>query len=365
MTNRNVIEGADEIEVTMKDGNKYKAEVIGADPESDVAVIKIDAENLPIIELGDSDALQIGEWVIAVGNPFGLTETVTVGVVSAKGRSGFGVTDYEDFIQTDAAINPGNSGGPLLNLDGEVIGLNTFIVSQSGGYMGISFAIPINMAKAVKDQLLASGKVTRGYIGILMNPDGVTPELAEEFGLEKNGGVLISQVEEDGPAEKAGILPGDIIIKMNDKEIKGNDQFRNTVSLMAPGTKVDLTVYRNGREKKLTVELGSLSESTFAGHVSEIARKLGFQVRELTKDLAQRFGYEAESGVIISGVTQGSEADKAGIELGMLILSVNRQDVSSVAEFNEAIKETEESKRALLLIRHDRITEWLLLRLKD
>ena len=366
LTNNHVVENADKIKVILNDGREFNnAKIIGTDPESDVAVIKIDGEDLPTIELGDSDDLRIGEWVIAVGNPFGLSETVTVGIVSAKGRH-VGITEggYEDFIQTDAAINPGNSGGPLLNLDGKVVGINSAIFSRSGGYMGIGFAIPINMARQVKDQLVDTGKVTRGYIGIGMNPKGITPELAKFFGLEKNTGVLIAEVLEDTPAEKAGLKSGDIILKMNGKDVKDNVSFRNSVSLIKPGTKIKLTVLRGDKEKEITVKIGSKADSLLAKGSSEIGQKLGLQVQDLTIELARKFGYKPGTGVIVTEVVRSSSADRAGIEPGMSILSVNRQEVSSVKEFNDALKKSAKTKEAVLLVKYDRFAWWVVLPLE-
>ncbi len=366
LTNNHVVENADKIKVILNDGREFNnAKVIGTDPESDVAVIKIDSEDLPTIELGDSDDLRIGEWVIAVGNPFGLSETVTVGIVSAKGRY-VGITKggYEDFIQTDAAINPGNSGGPLLNLDGKVIGINSAIFSRSGRYMGIGFAIPINMARQVKDQLVDTGKVTRGYIGIGMNPKGITPELAKSFGLEKNTGVLIAEVLEDTPAEKAGLKSGDIILEMNGKDVKDNISFRNSVSLVKPGTKIKLTILRGDKEKEITVKIGSKADSVLAKGSSEIGQKLGLQVQNLTGELARKFGYKPGTGVVVTEVVRSSSADRAGIEPGMSILSVNRQEVSSVKEFNDALKESANTKEAVLLVKYDRFAWYVVLPLE-
>jgi serine protease Do len=366
ITNNHVVEGADRIKVTLSDGREFNdATIIGTDPDSDIAVIKIDGDDLPTIELGDSDDLEIGEWVIAVGNPFGLSETVTVGVVSAKGRH-VGITEggYEDFIQTDAAINPGNSGGPLLNLDGKAIGINSAIFSRSGGYMGIGFAIPVNMATKIKDQLIASGKVTRGYVGISMNPKGITPELAESFGLEKNAGVLIAEVLQDTPAERAGLKSGDIILKTDGKDVQDNISFRNYVALVKPGDKIKLIVLRGDKEKEITVKVGSKEDSLLAKGSSGIGQKLGLQVQELTGELAQRFGYETGTGVIVTEVLNNSSADDAGILPGMLIISVNRRDINSVKDFNDALKETEKSKKALLLVKYDHFAQYVVLKLE-
>jgi serine protease Do len=369
MTNNHLVGDADEIKVALKDGREFDAEIIGADPRTDVAVIKIDSKDLPVIELGDSDALQVGEWAIAVGNPFGLSETVTVGVVSAKGRSGFGVTQipatgevgYEDFIQTDAAINPGNSGGPLLNLDGKVIGINTFIFSQSGGYMGVGFAIPINMAKMIKDQLIESGRITRGYLGIYM--DQLDAEKAEFFGLDETGGVIITSVAEDSPAEKAKLKEADIILKIDDKKIDGPLTLRNYIVFIKPGKTVKLLVYRDGKKMKIKVKIGSRPDDEVEENASDISKKIGLQVQNISKELARQFDYEVGEGVIVSSVTRGSPAAKKGIEVGMVILSVNQEYVDSVKTFNELLERAKGDK-VLLLVKHGRYAEWVVIKVE-
>jgi len=363
LTNNHVVAEVDKITVVLKDGRKLDAKVIGTDEKSEVALIKVEAANLPTVELGDSDELEVGEWVIAVGNPFGLAETVTVGVVSAKGRQ-IGITDggYEDFIQTDAAINPGNSGGPLLNIDGKVVGINTAIITQSGGYMGVGLAIPINMAKLIKDQLMTKGKVERGYIGVTMNPEGLTQELAESFGLDKNVGVLVTEVEPESPAEKAGLKQGDVILKMNGKDIRTNESLRNTVSLMAPGTKINLTIFRDGKEKEITVEVGSLSKSKFGMEMSDIGKKLGLGVVPINSDAARQFNVKGDQGVVVAEVTSGSPAEDVGIEPGMIILSVNRVYVNTVAEFNQALEQSAKTKKAVLLVKTGRFSQYVVLR---
>ncbi|MBE0537590.1 MAG: DegQ family serine endoprotease [Phycisphaerae bacterium] len=365
LTNNHVVGDADKIVVTLQDGKEYdSAKVIGTDPKSDVALIKIEGEGLPAIELGDSDALDIGEWVIAVGSPFGLQATVTVGVVSAKSR-GVGITEYEDFIQTDAAINPGNSGGPLLNIDGKAVGINTAIFSQSGGYMGIGFAIPINMAKSIEDQLKATGKVTRGYIGIVMHPEKISPELADVFGLKDNKGVLITEVVPESPADKAGLERRDIIRKINGKVVEDWQSFRNEVALLKPGTKINLTVLRDGKEKAFTVEIGSLEEGEMAMlGSSEAAKTLGVQVQELTEEIARRLGFGKARGVIVTEVSQGSPADRAGITPGILIVSVNRRDIATVKEFSEAVEESAKTGKVLLLVRNERYAQYVVVNLK-
>lgn len=363
LTNNHVVGEADKIVVTLRDGKEHQAKLVGTDPGSDVALIKIDAEKLPTIELGDSDALEIGEWVIAVGSPFGLQATVTVGVVSAKSR-GVGITQYEDFIQTDAAINPGNSGGPLLNVDGKAVGINTAIFSQSGRYVGIGFAIPVNMAKSILNQLKETGKVTRGYLGIIMHPEKISSDLAEAFGLKSTNGVLITEVVPDSPAEKAGLERRDVIIKMNDQNVKDWQSFRNAIAMLKPGTRIDLTVVRDGKQKKATVEIGALDESELAmGGASSRVNKLGVQVQELTEELAQRFGYGRAKGVIVTEVAQDSPADRAGITPGILIMSVNRRDVTTVEEFNKAVEEFGKTGKLVLLVRNERFAQYVVVNL--
>jgi serine protease Do len=364
LTNNHVVADVDKITVVLKDGRKLDAKVIGTDDKSEVALIKVEAKDLPIVELGDSDELEVGEWVIAIGNPFGLSETVTVGVVSAKGRQ-VGIMDggYEDFIQTDAAINPGNSGGPLLNIDGKVVGINTAIITQSGGYMGVGLAIPINMARQIKDQLMATGKVERGYIGVTMNPEGLTQELAESFGLDKNVGVLVTEVEPESPADKSGLKQGDVILKMNGKEVRSNESLRNTISLMAPGTKIKLMIFRDGKEKEVSVEVGSLSKSKFGMEMSDTGKKLGLGVVPINSNTARQMNIKGEQGVVVAEVTPNSPAEEAGIEPGMVILSVNRVYVNTVAEFNQALEESAKTKKAVLLVKTGRFSQYVVLRL--
>ncbi|MDD4102073.1 MAG: Do family serine endopeptidase [Kiritimatiellae bacterium] len=353
LTNTHVVGDVDKITVRLADGREFQAKRIGADNKTEVALIKIEADgDLPVLEIGKPDDLQIGEWVVAIGNPFGLKETLTVGVVSAKGRSNIGITDYENFIQTDAAINPGNSGGPLLNIDGEVVGINTAIYSRSGGYMGIGFAVPIDMAMNIKSQLVASGRVTRGYIGVVLNPGQVTEAMAKSFGRNEAGGVLIADVQKDGPADKAGIKSGDILIELNGQKITDISQFRNDVARILPNKKAELVLFRDGKTRKVVVTVGEFPDEEKA-EVEETESeqdldKYGFRIQELTQDLERRFGYEAEKGVIISEVVPGSAAEEAGLRPGMLIMEANRLEVSSVKRFEEAMKK---GKDGSLLLR--------------
>jgi len=364
MTNNHVVSGADRVTVRLLDGRQFQAEIVGTDPHSDVAVVKIDGGDLPVLPLGDSDSLEVGEWVLAIGNPFGLSHTLTAGVVSAKGRSRVGITDYEDFIQTDAAINPGNSGGPLVNLDGKAVGMNTAIFSRSGGYMGIGFAIPINMAKGIADQLIKHGSVTRGYLGVLIQD--LTPDLARSFGLKGRKGVLVAQVTEGSPAEKAGLKQGDIIIGFGGKPVKEVTSFRNRVALIPPGTEEKITILRDGEKKTLTITVGKLPDG--GGETASAARtleKLGLTVKTLTEDMAEQLGYQGETGVVVTRVREGSLAALAGIKPGALIQEVNRKRVRNVEEFEEALRKTPESGMVLLLLREGAYSRYVALRMED
>lgn len=363
LTNNHVVGDADQVKVTLIDGREFKARKIGSDPRSDVAVIKIDTQNLPTLPLGDSDDLEVGEWVIAVGNPFGLSHTLTAGIVSAKGRSGVGITDYEDFIQTDAAINPGNSGGPLVDLNGEAVGINTAIFTRSGGYMGIGFAIPINMAKNIQKQLIEHGTVTRGYLGIVIQD--LTPELAKSFGLDDRKGILVAQVTEGSPAEKAGLRQGDVIIEFDGKEVGKTGEFRNRVSRERPGEKAKIKVLRNGREKKLTVTLGKLPEKELvASAPARSLDQLGLTVKDLTRDLVERFRLQGETGVVVTQVEPDSIADQANIKPGSLIQEVNRNRVRNTQEFNRAVERTPARGTVLLLVKEGQYSRYVALRLE-
>lgn len=362
LTNNHVVGDADTITVKLTDGRQFKARRIGGDEKSDVAVIKIDGNNLPILPLGNSDELEVGEWVIAIGNPFGLAETLTFGIVSAKGRNTVGINDYEDFIQTDAAINPGNSGGPLINLEGQAIGINSAIFSSTGGSVGIGFAIPINMARSIKDQLLRDGKVTRGQLGVIIGE--LTPELADYFGTANLKGVLVSEVMKGSPAERAGLEAGDIILKINNLEVEGIGQLRNTIAMITPGTKVELLIYRNGKEQTVTVSIAELSDTVTQAGASELTSKLGLTVQDLTEETRRYYGLQPGEGVVVSNVAPESRAFEAGIRQRTIIVSVNRQKVGSVQEFGEALKASVETGKVLLLIRDQRYTRFVVLPLE-
>jgi serine protease Do len=366
LTNNHVVGDADNITVRLADEREFKGEIVGTDPQSDVALIRIDAQNLPIIPLGDSDKLEVGEWVIAIGSPFELNQTVTVGVVSAKGRSRMGISDYENFIQTDAAINPGNSGGPLLNIHGEVIGMNTAIFSRSGGYMGIGFAIPINMAKAIKDQLLEKGKVTRGWLGVVIQD--VNEDLAKSFGLDSTRGVLISEVSENSPAAEAGLKAGDVIIRLEGEPMADVTVLRNRVAMIAPGTKVPMTVIRDGKEVRLEVTIGE-QPADFSrmamGRSDMPLHDMGIVLQDLTEELADQFGYEMNQGVLVADVVQGSPAAEAGMKAGQLIEEVNKQRVRNLKELQAVLQASQETDKVLLRVRAGNFSQYIVLRAEE
>jgi serine protease Do len=350
LTNNHVVGDADKITVKTHDGREFLAKRIGTDPKSEVAVIKIEGDRFPYLELGDSTKLDVGEWVIAIGNPFGLSETLTVGVVSAKGRTGVNIADYEEFIQTDAAINPGNSGGPLLNVDAQVVGINTAIYSQNGGNMGIGFAIPSSLVSRIKDQLVKTGKVSRGYLGILLQD--VTAEIAESFGLKEDKGILITDVVKDSPASKQGLKRDDVIVGLNGEKVESAGMFRNSIASTPPGTKVRIGVFRGGKEVELTVETGTLpGVEDVASASGETEDWLGFKVTDLTRESAEQLGYETGEGVLVSDVDGDGAGAQAGIQPGSLIVSVNRVVVHSAKEFGEALEKAKGRKTVLLLVR--------------
>jgi len=361
LTNHHVVENAENITVKFQDGREFDAEIKGTDPKSDIAVLEIEAGDLPALEWGDSTQLDVGEWVVAMGNPFGLSHTLTVGVVSAKGRTSVGISDYEDFIQTDAAINPGNSGGPLVNLEGKVVGVNTAIFSRSGGYMGIGFAIPSQLARHIANALIETGKVVRGYLGIVIQP--LTKDLAESFGIDVSSGILVAQVEDDTPADEAGFRQGDVIVEYEGKEVNDVGDFRNRISLTEPGASRDITVIRDGERRTLKVTIGTLDDSRLlAAGGADTSEELGLVVQNLTPDLAQQFDAEAGEGVVVTDVKPGSVAVMAGIRTGTIILQVDRQPVTNPAEFRRAVKNSSDDNRVLLLVNQGEMQRYVVLR---
>ncbi len=336
---------ADKIKVTLSDEREFDAEIKGRDPETDLAVIKINAKNLPTVKLGDSDKIKVGEWVLAIGNPFGLQHTVTAGIVSAVGRTNMGVTQYEDFIQTDAAINPGNSGGPLVNLDGEVVGINTFIFSRSGGYMGVGFAIPINMAQKVMEQLIEKGKITRGWLGVSIQD--LNEELAKALELKQTKGIVVRQVEVGSPADNAGIKSNDIILKIDGKQIDTTKQLMQIIAGITPGTEVEITILRENKEisKKIKIiEKQSLQNITERKDSTELQDKLGLEVKELTDELAQQYNLKEQKGVIITKVLPDSLAEKAELQAGDLIVEINGYVINNMDDYRKATEKIEEKK---------------------
>ena len=336
--------------VSLNDGRKFDAKLVGSDPQSDVAVIKINAQQLPTVVLGDSDDLSVGEWVVAIGNPFGLSNTITAGIVSAKGRTNVGIANYENFIQTDAAINPGNSGGPLVNLDGEVIGMNTAIFSQSGGYMGIGFAIPINMAKQIKQQLIQSGKVTRGYLGVMIQT--ITDELAQSFNLKQPSGALITDIVDGSPANQSDLKVGDVVIQVNGESVTNTSDFRNRIAILGPGTTVMLTLIRNGNEIEVKSQIGSLNQQAISKNDSIGGNALGVNVETINSKRREDFRLRSRSGVVITNVFPNSPGAEAGLEPGMVIVKINSRDINTKRQFDGAIRRFNQNDSLLLLIEY-------------
>jgi serine protease Do len=357
VTNNHVVAKADEIKVLLGDKRQFKGRVVGTDPKTDIAVVKIDANDLPVIPWGDSDKLQVGEYVLAIGNPFGLNQTVTMGIVSAVGRANVGIAEYEDFIQTDAAINPGNSGGALVNTRGELIGINTAIFTQSGGYMGVGFAVPSVMAKSVMDNLVKTGKVVRGWLGVSIQD--VTPELAKQFSLSESRGALVTDVLENSPAAKAGLQQGDVIVSYDGKPVENPGSLRNHVAETAVGSKVKIGIIRDKKEKELEVaiaeqpkdmtQIGGEKKNAPSDHVSTALA--GLEVSELTPTLARRLGIsKSEKGVVITQIDSGSAGMAAGLRAGDLIVEMNRQPIKSLKDYNRVASKVRKDDSILLLI---------------
>jgi serine protease Do len=337
LTNNHVVQNADSVYVRTQDNREFTARIVGTDPSTDIAVLKIEARNMPILKLGNSDDLRIGEWVMAVGSPLSdrLAHTVTQGIVSAKGRSNIQLIDLEDFIQTDAAINPGNSGGPLLNLDGEVVGINTAIASRSGGFQGIGFAIPSNIAQRVMTSIIETGRVVRAYLGV--TGSNLDQTMAQGFGLESARGALVYEVREGSPAEKAGLKDGDIILEMNGQPVQSFDQMRANIATMNPGTNVRMRVNRNGEMITVNVTLEEMPEDALAGtDMGTQESRLGFTVKDFSGEDAGRYSLNPSlNGVLVTSVNPESEAHARGLREGDLIIAVNRRAVRNVSEFNQ------------------------------
>jgi serine protease Do len=351
LTNAHVVEAAEDINVKLNDKREFKAKVIGSDKRTDVAVIKIEASGLPAVRIGDPERLKVGEWVLAIGSPFGFENTVTAGIVSAKGRS-LPQENYVPFIQTDVAINPGNSGGPLFNLKGEVVGMNSQIYSRTGGFMGLSFAIPIDVAMDITHQLRTTGRVSRGRIGVVIQE--VTKELAESFGLPKAAGALVNSVEKGGPADKAGIEPSDVILKFDGKTVNSTSDLPRIVAQTRPGSKATMQIWRKGAARDVTVTVGEMPEEKVAqrpgrrdSKSGNVVARLGLTVSELSAEQRKELGIGG--GLLVEDV-QGAAA-KAGIRRGDILMALNNQDVKSVEQLTQLLSQFDKAKSVALLIR--------------
>ncbi|HOB31596.1 MAG TPA: DegQ family serine endoprotease [Verrucomicrobiota bacterium] len=348
LSNYHVVEGAEEITVETANGREFTAKLIGTDPPTDIAVLRIDARNLPAATFADSSQLRVGDVVLAIGNPFGIGQTVTAGIVSGTDRTGFGITEYEDFIQTDASINPGNSGGALTDAQGRVVGINTAILTRTGGSQGVGFAVPVNLARAVMEQIIRNGRVVRGYIGVFIQP--VTPALAEAFDVPENKGALVGGVSPDSPGEKAGLREGDVIVEFNGKPVENARDLRFRVSQTPPGTKAPLVVLRDGKKQELNITLGELpreelamggaapgEEQTEAGGFLE-----GLELQELTPLMRQQLNIPRHlNGLIIISVEPGTPAFRATLREGDILLEINRKPVRTIREAAQALRQSE------------------------
>ncbi len=359
MTNNHVVKDMKEIKVTLPGNKEYKAKLIGADADSDVAVIKIDAKDLPAVTWGDSSKLRVGEIVVAVGNPFGLSGTVTNGIVSATGRTNVGIIGYEDFIQTDAPINPGNSGGPLVNINGEVIGINTAIATQSGGYMGVGFTIPSNSAKMVMDQLIKHGKVERGLLGV--NIQDVSESLAKSFGRSDTSGALVSQVVPGSPSEKAGVKAGDIILEFNGHQVTGASQLKNLVGQTKPGSKAKLTIWRDKKTISVDVTIAERTAKSLAAASPKggTSAELGVAVAKVPPDVASNLGLKEGVGVMIQEVDPEGAGASIGLLKGDIILEIDGKQISDLSEFNSAVEQAKKNGIIRLMIQRGGATIFL------
>ena len=362
LTNNHVIDGATDIKVQLSDKREFVAKLVGADPKSDVAVLKIEGKDLPTLPLGDSSQLNVGDLIFAIGDPFGVGETATMGIVSATGRSQLGIEDYENFIQTDAAINPGNSGGAMIDIHGNLVGINTAILSHggSGGNEGVGFAIPMSMAKPVMDQILAHGKVIRGYLGVHIQD--FSPELAKSFNFNQSGGVLIGDVSANTPAANAGLKKGDVIVKLNGQAESDSNDLRNTISQMSPGTQVKLDIWRDGKVQPFTVTLGELpkdKETAESSDDSSSGEIQGIDVQDLTPEISQQLNLPSGThGVVVTSVDPASAAAAAGINRGDLIQEINHKPVTSASQYKQLMSGAS-GQPILLLINRGGITSFV------
>jgi len=367
LTNNHVIDGATDIKVFLNDKREFQAKLIGTDPKTDIAVLKIDASNLPTLPLGDSNQLQVGDLIFAIGDPFGVGETATMGIVSATGRGGFGIESYENFIQTDAAINPGNSGGAMIDIHGNLVGINTAILSHGGGMggeggnEGVGFAIPVSMAKPVMDQILNHGKVVRGYLGVHIQD--LTPELARAFGLKDSGGVLIGDVSSGTPAAQAGLKKGDVILQVNGQPVNASNQLRVQISQFAPGTPIKLQIWRNGGTQDVSLKLAELNEKEekqATGETSGAALE-GVQVQDLTSDISQELNLgPGAHGVVVTSVDPSSPAAAAQPPLsrGDVIQEINHKPINNTSDYQQAMSGADKQP-VLLLVNHGGVTGYV------
>jgi serine protease Do len=349
LTNAHVVERATDIEAVTADGKKHKAKLVGVDRRTDLAVLRLQGGGpFPAATLGDSDRIKVGDWVLAIGSPFGLQQTVTAGIISAKGRS-IGQGPFDDFLQTDAAINPGNSGGPLVNMSGEVVGINSAILSRSGGNVGIGFAIPANMAKRIYTELVAKGKVTRGWLGVSIQP--LTPELAASFGLSAPKGVLISDVVQDSPADKAGIKAGDIVTEFNGRKLDVPPDLQKIVASTDPGKSVAVVLWRDKAQKTVELKIGETPDDNVALKSNSKGRSLvGLEVRPITPDVARQLNLRGTEGVVVFRVDEEGPAAEAGVQRGDVIREVNRQRIRSMQDFDRAVRDLKEGDRVTVLL---------------
>ncbi len=368
VTNHHVVKNTKAIRITLADRREFPCDILGADPATDIAVIKITGKvpgDLPVVEMADSDRIEVGEMVIAIGNPFGFSHTVTTGIISATGRQSMGLADYENFIQTDAAINPGNSGGALINIDGKLIGINTAIFSRTGGSMGIGFAIPSNMLREIAGELIATGKVVRGWLGVYIQD--VTKDIADSFKFTETGGALVSDIIKGSPAEGSEIQKGDIIVSVNKQKVESVNHLRRLVSLIKPGSKATLSVFRGGRPVEIAMTIGTLPERPLAS--AEMKKDgedvLGLVAKDIDEDLAYRFRTADKSGVVITGVRPGSAAARAGLVPGDVVKEVERRPIDSLRAYNDALSMLRGKTKVLLLITHAGTHRFVILEMEE
>jgi serine protease Do len=367
ITNNHVVRNADDIQVRLMDGREFKAEVKGTDAQTDLAVISIDAKDLKPIQFGNSDEARVGDWVLAIGSPLQpeLEHTVTAGIISAKGRSGVGLTQYEDFIQTDAAINPGNSGGAMVNLHSQLIGINAAIATQNGGFMGIGFAIPVNLAKKVMTDILEKGKVERGWLGVYIQT--ITPEIAKAFNLHRVKGVIISKVQKDSPAEKSGLKDEDVVLRFNGKEVDNSTELSTWIAGTSPNAKIVLTILRNGETKDIEVKLGELTpDKQNLAEGSSQFDKIGLEVSNITRDLARKYNIpDGMKGVVITAVNPRGIAAANGLKEGDVVVKLNRSVIESVNQFTSVLNDIDAGDTVLFYVQRSNANLFIAFQMPD